>query len=154
MPPPSQNAAMPANDSGEAELVDRLRYAAMGKRANQKNLRSAQMVFDSGVDVGKRTRLLAHLAAAQPPRRSSFTLKGAGSWLPIPMGILAVMALGAALSQKVSRKSEAPSPSTPTLQASEPAPGSHPLPTQNSDSPVSPDATQPRPPGNSDITRQ
>lgn len=121
MATPSQNATQPANDSGEPELVDRLRYAAMGKRMSQKNLRSAQLAFDSAVDVQKRTRILAHLAAEQPPKRSSFTLKGSGSWLPIPLGILAVMALGAALSQKVSKKGESFSPVTPTVQANEPA---------------------------------
>ncbi len=97
-----------ANDNDpleSSELIDRLRSAALGKQKDQKSSRSAQLAFDTSVALETRLHVIAQMTAQESmTSRRSFSLRGAMTWLPISLGILAVMALGAMLTRRLSEQ--------------------------------------------------
>ncbi len=104
-----------ANDNDpleSSELIDRLRSAALGEQKDRKSSRSAQLAFDTSVALETRLRVIAQMTAQESvSSRRRFSLKGAMTWLPISLGILAVMALGAMLTRRLAEK---PQPTAPT----------------------------------------
>jgi|GEM_PF-3128023 len=98
-----EGTALPANDTDDSELVDRLRVAVIGKRSTR-NMEHARIAFDTNVDFARRARLLATMAGEQPQQKSKTNWRKSMGWLPIPMGILAVMVLGSMLASRTAAK--------------------------------------------------
>ncbi len=96
--PNAATSPLEAENENDSDLLDRLRSTALGNGRDAKSRRSAQLAFDPEVDLEKRMRHIAGLTDVDSPKPTEKSpKKRALSWLPIPLGILAVMSLGAAM---------------------------------------------------------
>ena len=103
----NSTSALEAENDNDTELIDRLRSTALGSSRDAKSRRSAQLAFDPDVDLEKRMRHIAGLTDAEKNGGRGGGRKSSSlGWLPIPLGILAVVSLGAAMSRSGNQNSQ------------------------------------------------
>ncbi len=119
---PATSQRVENDNDDETELIDRLRSTALGGTLDEKSRRSAQLAFDPEVDLEKRMRHIAGLTDTERPRPSSKKegRRGLG-WLPIPLGVLAVITLGAAIARNTTDGQESTSKPGDELETAKPA---------------------------------